>query len=366
MKILFLSFLLLFTFGCRRPMLPASPADGVSATRTGVLNVNGFNRIKEIRELEIGHNPIRQLAVLGNRLFYVSLNGYFFQVNLESFKTEGNVKLTDGISGAPAVAYPLLFFSSEKGNDGLLVYDLKKAETVRRLDTEAGQASPVIVANRLIHCALNGRITAFSLPGLQKMWSVELGQPIVADPLVSGDNVLITGQDGHLASYRAGDGMLNWSIDLKDAFYTPPAHWQAHLYWAAYSGNVYQIDENTGERLRTYKGTVPVYQSPRANATGLYVPYADGTLRAFKTTSADVRWTRKLDGPFSAPLLLTSRVLYCSQMSRKFYILSLGDGSVLQTEEPDGRVLSQPLQIAGHLYLMISPGIIKEYQNYEN
>ncbi len=361
MKILLLTSLLLLTLACRRPQLPAVPP-GPAA---GLARVEGFSRIQATRELKIGHNPVQRLPARGAYLFYASLNGYFYQINLTTLETEGDVKLTEGMSGTPALAYPLIFFTSEKGNDGLVVYDLRMAKTVRKLDLEEAQASPVIIGDRLIHCALGGRISAFALPGLQKEWSVELGQPIVADPLASEGNILITGRDGYLASYRAEDGVLNWSLDLRDAFYTAPAQWQNHLYWAAYSGKVYKIDKNTGARLLTHEGPAPVYQSPRVNASGLYVPYADGTLRAFDTASTAIRWTQRLDGPFSAPLLLTANVLYSSQMSRKFHILSTDDGTILQTVEPGGRVLSQPLQTADRLYLMISPGIIKEYKRHE-
>ncbi len=363
MKALLLTALLVLTIGCRKPQLSVAPPPVQMSPASGVLAAAGFSRIKETRELEIGHAPIPRLPARGERLFYVSLNGHFYQVNLNTLETEGDVKLTDGLYGTPALNYPLMFFSTERGHDGLQVYDLIRAKTVKELEVSPARVSPVIAASHLIHCALDGRISAFALPGLQKKWSVDLGQRIMADPLVSGGNILITGRDGHLASYRAGDGMLNWSIDLDDAFYTTPALWQNHLYWAAYSGKVYKISEESGAREGTYNGHAPIYQSPRINATGLYVPYADGTLKAFETGTKKVRWTQHLDGPFSAPLLLTNNVLYSSQMSRKFYILSLQDGAILQMEEPGGRPLSQPLQTDDRLYLMVSPGIIKEYQH---
>ncbi len=362
MKYLVLIILTLLAFSCARPRLNRAPAMPPVARETPAM-LKGFSALIEGRSLEIGHNAIPRLLRRDNLLFYITLDGYYYQVNLNTLESEGDIRINEGIRGTPVMNYPLLFFSTARGNEGMPVYDLKRARVIREEALGQSVSSMLLAGDRLMHCAADGRITALTTPSLKTAWSVELGQDIVSDALIEGKNLIVGGRDGRLASYRLRDGQLNWSIDLPDAFYTAPVLSQKALYWAAYSGTVYRVNTGTGEKEQTLPGSVPVYQSPAVNDSLLFVPYGDGRLIAFSQNNGRALWARQLDGPFSAPLLLTANVLYCSQMSEKFYILSLENGTILHEAKLSGRSLSTPLQWKKRLFLFLSPGIIQEYKD---
>ncbi len=356
--------LMLLAFSCARPRLNRAPAMPSAGRKTPAM-LKGLTAIKEARRLEIGHNAIPRLFRREHLLFYLTLDGYFYQVNLNTLESEGDIRINEGMRGTAALDYPLLYFSTARGNEGVSVYDLNRARVVREEPLGTSVSSMLLAGDRLVHCAADGRITVLMTPSLKSAWSVELGQDIVADALIDGENLIVGGRDGRLASYRLRDGRLNWSIDVPDAFYTGPLLSQKALYWAAYSGTVYGINTDTGQKEHTFPGSTPVYQSPVDNDSLLFVPYADGRLIAFYKKNGRALWARQLDGPFSAPLLLTANALYCSQMSEKFYILSPENGTILHEQKLSGRSLSAPLQWKKRLFLFLSPGTIQEYKDAE-
>lgn len=358
--ILILSMMLV---ACGAPKLPHTPLP--SHEDNDFIPKAGPTHVIPSRLLDIGYAPTPRLTRRGAKLFYTTRNGYFYLVDLLTLTDRNRIRLNDGQNSPVALRAPLLFSAAETAGDGLTVYNLQQGKIIKKLPLKDARAAVLLSGDRLIHASLDGTLSALHLPDLEKQWSVLIDQPVHADMRAAEGQLYVVTSQGRVRSYREQDGVLNWSLDVDDAFYARPAYHDGKLFCAAYSGNVYVCDARTGALLTRIPGRVPVYTDPLTDNERLYIPHADGTLAAYSLSTLHKAWRVELHAPFGAPLLVTEGALYSGQLSRRLFIINTATGAIYQEQKLKGRPLSQPVLFNGNLYMCTSPGQIEEFTAHE-
>jgi outer membrane protein assembly factor BamB len=203
-----------------------------------ILDMNG----KETTDpIELGGALWSAPSTDGTYLYITSLDHHLHIIDIASKKQVASVNLGGAAPSSPVVA-----------NDGVYVGSF--ASTVEFVKPDGGRevvakaanwvwGTPVVGGESLYFADLNGKVYSFNLASGKQNWdAVQPGGPVVASPLVVGDQLYVATENGILFKLD-NTGNTVWQKPVGGQFYTTPvlsgglilvAPYQADFALAAY------------------------------------------------------------------------------------------------------------------------------------
>lgn len=152
----------------------------------------------------------------GTYIYVTSLDHHFHAVDISTRKVTQEIDLGGAIPGGPSV-----------GSDGLYVGTFsKKLEALSNGNHKAlAEASnwiwgtPALDGETLYYADLDGNVYSLDLATDKQNWSVKPDGPIVASPLIVGDQIIVVTEAGTVVSLDP-DGKNNWTREVGGKIYS--------------------------------------------------------------------------------------------------------------------------------------------------
>jgi outer membrane protein assembly factor BamB len=221
-----------------------------------------------------------------------------------------------GLSGAPAIANPVILWrarvgiqgwlngpviagglvlvpsSGEKHNaadpkDGLHAIDLRTGKIIWHAHLENDANGAAVASDRVIVTSDDGHVYAIATKSGKVLWTQRGAGKIYTTPLVIGDRAIVGDAQGHLKAYAIADGAMLWSVRMAGEIRGGASADQEHVYAVSTGGEAVAVDLNGKEIWRrtltraSYGGgsqtAIQAYAAPIVTASLVIIPFARDT-----------------------------------------------------------------------------------------
>lgn len=231
-------------------------------------------------------------------------------------------------------------------------YDMQLVEVdfpVARIDGETATfdqflvASPVIDGDLVYIGLADHDLVALDVDELTEVWRVPTGHGVWAEPLVVEDMLYFTSMDHFLYAVDKASGELLWKTDLQGSATSKPVYQDGHLYVGSFAHKVFDIDAETGDILGEFSTSEWVWNAPTLVDNTLYVADLGGMVYAVNVADSEMSevWQTEVSQLALPPSpLVTEDFVIVGSRDRNVYWLDREDGSVVETRQVAGEVLS--------------------------
>ncbi len=162
----------------------------------------------------------------------------------------------------------------------------------------------------------------------QTLWRTGLVDPDVIDYSLGRESALVTTADKGLISYSLHTGKEQWRFSTEGLIAFPLAH-HGHVYFGTTRGEVYAMEEASGEILWTKNLAGTVWAAPSVAGGQLIVCTDDGRVFSLSLADGRTRWTTTIEGGVEVPGAVSGET-FCVATSRGFaFGIDLVTGEVL-------------------------------------
>lgn len=197
----------------------------------------------------------------------------------------------------------------------------------------ASHVSPAISGNALIVSFDRGQqgLIAFDLGSGGELWRTDGGisQHMHGSPVAADDQLFVVNELTEVAALNPADGSVRWRRQLSgDAFYwsylsaATPTYWSGMLFVGVQLGDLVALETGSGNevwrytgapsmiRATHYHGQVPAFPAAPAVTPGaLWTGSPDGVLRALDPATGALLWSYELGVPITASPAPAGKVL---------------------------------------------------------
>lgn len=263
--------------------------------------------------------------VVGNSQFVVvpTFNKRLYFLNPANGSERTSLVVESAIGSAAALAGELLYFAEEAGGD---------------------------------------KITCFNLISGKKIWSIELLDPQSA-PILSGEQLFISGRDGKIYNINRWTGELIWTHESHAQIYAAPAMDSTMVVFGTDQGDIVALNRNDGTRRWSFHTGGAIFAQPLLTDR-LYCGSADGTMYALDLNSGGLIWKYETTAAIhTTPVQVNDRVLFGGD-DKLVYCLGAGDGNVVWSYQTSGIVQSSPIAMGNTFVVANSAGTVYQF-NFE-
>ncbi|MFB6310071.1 MAG: PQQ-binding-like beta-propeller repeat protein [Salinirussus sp.] len=258
-------------------------------------------------------------AIANGALYVGAYDGALYAFDLADGKRLWRRPLGDAIGSSPTYLAGVVYIAVE--------YVMPPSGSVAAVDAATGRQlwgddrptdhphSTIGIdrdADRLVVGSNDGRVYAWTFPGLERAWSFETGGPIKA-PIAVWNGLAIFGSwDNTIYGVDLKDGREVWSYETGGAVMTAPAiDPGGTAYIGSQDGAVYALSADTGESLWAYDTDGWLIGALTATPRHVLVGSYTDRLYAVNDTTARPTWTIEGVGyPTSAPLIAQDAIYY--------------------------------------------------------
>ena len=185
--------------------------------------------------------------------------------------------------------------------------------------------------------------------------------------MASGSSLYTTLEKGKLFSLEAGSYKQQWVFPAADdvqcgnetaqrkldGLYSEPAVANGKVYFGAYDGAVYALEQDNGTCLWRFESGDPIVGGVVLGEQGLYVPSSDGYLYLLNPDDGSLKEKFNVGTAWSTPLL-TDDAIYVSTMDGELWKLSLDLKSQVWSGPftVDGALLTPPTPVGDSTILV--------------
>lgn len=194
------------------------------------------------------------------------------------------------------------------------------------------------------------------VPPLQLRWHCQLGEWILASPIVANGIVYTAahqnkpGKQGRLVALTAERGEIVWEKETPYDILAPVCVWGGNMLIAACHNWLIVLEPQTGKQIWDFVTRTPITAPPTSWQNAIYVGTEEGALYVLHGQSGQRMWTFAADGPiYSAALIWEGRVIFGAG-DHQIYALEQSSGKLLWHFMTAGEIVSTPLLYQGRIY----------------
>ncbi|MEI7924731.1 MAG: PQQ-binding-like beta-propeller repeat protein [Chloroflexota bacterium] len=186
-------------------------------------------------------------------------------------------------------------------------------------------AAPLVAGNAVYLVAYDGRVVRLNLDGnnLGQQWVTDLGEQVVATPVLRGDRLYISTEHGRLEVLNTANGTrITSNRPTEGRVWGAPALQETRIFIGTLdSSELLAVNADTGNVEWKQKGVGAAAGDLVLEGDLLVVPSFDRTIHALATTDGVERWRFAGDGWFVGRPLVTKDTIYAGSMRGSVYAL---------------------------------------------
>ena len=164
-------------------------------------------------------------TVAANRAFLAGCDGKLHVVDLDSGKRVAQVEIESPTGTTPAMLGDRVYFGTQQGT--FLAVDWKEAKIVWQRDDPLGGttivASAAVNDQQVVYPVRNRQVISLEPSSGKERWVTQLKSKVDASPVIVGDRVLVAATDGRLFLLDQKTGDSVWQTQLNGSVIGSPA-----------------------------------------------------------------------------------------------------------------------------------------------
>ncbi len=290
--------------------------------------------------------------LFANHLFLTTTNGYLYKMRAGKLDKQSKTRLSKAISSSPTFYENILYISSLSGDHGLFAYDILKGRTIWSLKGSRSKTAPVAADGRIFHGSTDGHVVCLNARNGEIIWKNKTGDKIEQNLAFDGQNLLAVTANGAVFNLEPASGSVIWEKPLQQAVLSSPVINSGSVIVSTYNGSIYFIDIRNGKTRDSLHFDLNLYFNASGNdGQTIFIPLSNGLIKAYNRKAGTFDWQFRMNGPPSAPLLVTDNVILAGSAQKYFYIIDKNNGKLLQKIELKGRLRSLPVPFEDKLIL---------------
>jgi outer membrane protein assembly factor BamB len=245
--------------------------------------------------------------------------------------------------------------------NGSTLYVLDRADgrptIIQRVGGAPG-AAPALAPDYVFVPLVKGRIEGYPLSTESKVnpWYYQASGRMMVAPLATPASVVFTTDSGNLyVGYSDKPGM-RFRLETGSEIIAPPAYQKPYVYAASESGEVFAMDELTGERRWKYSTGFPVERAPAPVGKRVFVTSAEPALHCIDAETGDGLWEAPNMKQFAAA---SKARVYGVDALGAFVALDGANGNVVGRILVDHPIRSLVNKQNDRVYLVSEEGVVE-------
>lgn len=271
---------------------------------------------------------VSSVAVVGDRVYAPSLNGYLYCVGLHSGNIEWKYRsikgpnpktFAPGFKSAPRVTSDTIYVGDEDG---------------------------------VLHCV--DRATG------ELKWTFTTGGEISGSPAIAGDRIIFGSHDSHLYCLKL-DGSLLWRFQTDDRINCSPAIHGDYTFIAGCDSLLRVIDIRTGKEVRDIPLNSYLVASPAVVGDRLYVGTNEAEVVAVDWKTGEIVWRYTDDRrhfPFHASASVTDSRVFIGGHDKQFHCVDRISGKPMWKFLTKAKISSSSAVVDGRVFFGSDDGNI--------
>lgn len=191
-------------------------------------------------------------------------------------------------------------------------------------------ATPAVSGNKIVFTSTDGYVYCINTKG-KLLWKFKSEKAVVSTAVIKGNRVFSGFSDGSFRCLNLKNGLVIWSFDdLKGGFVMAPMLYNDKVYFGAWNGNLYALDQATGKLAWLWKSPKSFFYSPAFLApvgvnNRVFIVTPDYYVTCFDAATGKIIWREtKPDVQvwFSRGLSKDSSTLYVKTRNNKGFGIS--------------------------------------------
>jgi outer membrane protein assembly factor BamB len=299
-------------------------------------------------------------TMAGQAVFFGSIDGYLYALDLNSGKLKWKYKATDEIQSSPSVSKNVVYFGDQMG-----VFHAVNAKSGKKKWTFETDAEIISSANffkdRVIFGSYDQFLYCLSAKDGSLIWKFETEQYVHATPALYKRDVMISGCDGFFRVIDVDTGKEKHNVYLGSQAAASAAILDDRAYLGTFGNQVLCIDLKDPGICWEYEHPrrhFPFYASAAVTKELVLVAGRDKMLHALNPETGEALWIfsarSKID---SSPIIAGDRAFFAA-MSGEIYALSLATGETLWEYDTGSGIEASPSMAAGKLVIGSLDGVL--------
>lgn len=169
-------------------------------------------------------------------------------------------------------------------------------------DARYQRLQPLLRGETVYVAGINGDVIALGLAKGKKQWSVELDGELSGGVGYAPGTLLLGTLQGELVAISDTDGSEKWRTAISSEVVSTPAGNAEVAIAKAIDGRVFAVNLADGAVRWSYDHPVPILTlraqgSPVVDEQNAYVPFDNGQILAFNSTTGQLRWSARVGQP---------------------------------------------------------------------
>jgi len=311
-------------------------------------------------------------AVAGGRVYFAGIKGELAAYDASSGKRLWKI---DGaaFSGGPGASDRLVVVGTIDGE--VIAYDAEAGSELWRQPVSSEViTAPVVDGDVVVVSTNDGRTRGMKSSDGAQLWAVDRGVPMLslrgnATPIVSGNFVVVGGANGTVSAVAADDGRPLWEqrIGVGEGRTDLERMVDVDGRMAVLNGDLFVAGYESGAQALTLDGGRTLWQRDMSSVSGLaagtdgvYVAAADGTMWSLDRRSGGALWKNEslLHRMLSAPALMGDYVVV-GDLEGHLHWLQRSDGELAARTKLGGAGFGDGLVVVdGVLYVQNRDGSV--------
>ena len=287
--------------------------------------------------------PTSNFLQLHDYLVYSTHNGYLEILAIENIDDESDERISKGVKVPPTYYESHLFIPAEIGDGGLTIYNIESGDNEWFLENNFSRSSPIVDGRSIYHTNTTGTILCLDLENGELLWETNVGDKIKTHLALADSFLIAVTERGIIRAINKRNGALAWNKKLSEAVLSYPVIIDDTAMIVTYSGKIILLNTRNGQIKKQLDFGMNLYTSPSSDGKIVVLPMSDGRLWVYEVDSWQPRWNVQLEGPVTAPTLITQNCILAGTAQGHFYVIDKFSGEVYHDFELDGRPRSTPL-----------------------
>ena len=203
-------------------------------------------------------------------------------------------------------------------------------------------AAPSTAYGKLYLGTSEGKLVVLDEMDGHELWAIELGDTIMATPLVESQTVFVP-SGNVLYAVAISNRTVKWSFEVVGDLRASPVLMENLVYIGSEDKRVYALDKYTGDLVWSLKLDDVVAASPSIDGLTLVVGTVSGSVYGIHSLQGDEIWRSDLGSPVSTAACIDRDAAMIGTYGGRVYALDLDDGEQKWMYPPKGALALDPI-----------------------
>jgi outer membrane protein assembly factor BamB len=192
---------------------------------------------------------------------------------------------------------------------------------------------------------LSGRVKAsiFAAPAIE--WTLDLGNPVVAEAAVADGAIILGDVTGIIHCIDLQTRKPRWTFETGDTIQAAPAISSGRVFVGSGDNSFLAIDISTGRKIwsiqakQKFSSAASVVTAPDGSGEWVLVNGYDGISRCLRASDGSEVWTYKTDDYINgSPAIIDGRLVAFGGCDKVLHVLNLADGTLVNEVVTDAQI----------------------------